>query len=187
MAESPHYKELLQLLNEFEVEYLIVGGYAVMKYGEPRYTKDLDVWVRNSAQNSIRVVAALKQFGAPLEHDGINAETFTGKQVVYQIGVAFGENINAHGSSLGTLAKTRRSGIHRAALQSPTSASLPTKGSKTETAPGGIGRSGTTSWPGSVWRRSLGGTLPKGPRYTSKATPDHNLGGSAERGEEIPD
>jgi aminoglycoside-2''-adenylyltransferase len=88
MAENPHYKELLQLLNEFEVEYLIVGGYAVMKYGEPRYTKDLDVWVRNSAQNSIRVVATLKQFGAPLDQDGINAETFTGKQVVYQIGVA---------------------------------------------------------------------------------------------------
>ena len=88
MAENPHYKELLQLLNEFEVEYLIVGGYAVMKYGEPRYTKDLDVWVRNSPQNSTRLVAALKQFGAPLEHDGINAETFTGKQVVYQIGVA---------------------------------------------------------------------------------------------------
>ena len=60
MAENPHYKELLQLLNQFEVEYLIVGGYAVMKYGEPRYTKDLGVWVRNSAQNSIRVVAALK-------------------------------------------------------------------------------------------------------------------------------
>ena len=36
MAESPHYKELLQLLNEFGTEYLIVGGYAVMKYGEPR-------------------------------------------------------------------------------------------------------------------------------------------------------
>lgn len=43
MAENPHYKELLQLLNEFEAEYLIVRGYAVMKYGEPRYTKDLDV------------------------------------------------------------------------------------------------------------------------------------------------
>jgi hypothetical protein len=88
MAENPHYKELLQLLNQFEVEYLIVGGYAVMKYGEPRYTKDLDVWVRNSAQNSIRVVAALNQFGAPLDHDGITTQTFTGKQVVYQIGVA---------------------------------------------------------------------------------------------------
>ncbi|SRR5581483_5991711 len=88
MAENPHYKELLQLLNEFEVDYLIVGGFAVMKYGEPRYTKDLDVWVNNSSENSARLVAALKQFGAPLEHDGVAAETFTNRQVVYQIGVA---------------------------------------------------------------------------------------------------
>jgi len=88
MAENPHYKELLQLLNKFEVEYLIVGGYAVMKYGEPRYTKDLDVWVHNSAQNSARLVEALKGFGAPLDHDQISAETFAEKQVVYQIGVA---------------------------------------------------------------------------------------------------
>ena len=88
MAESPHYRELLQLLNEFEVEYLIVGGFAVMKYGEPRYTKDLDVWVHNSAENSRRVVGALTKFGAPLEQDGITSETFTEKQVVYQIGIA---------------------------------------------------------------------------------------------------
>jgi predicted nucleotidyltransferase len=88
MAENPHYKELLQLLNEFEVEYLIVGGFAVMKYGEPRYTKDLDVWVHNSAQNSLRLVEALKKFGAPIENDGITAQTFTEKQIVYQIGVA---------------------------------------------------------------------------------------------------
>ncbi|MGA2858597.1 MAG: hypothetical protein ABSE40_17145 [Candidatus Sulfotelmatobacter sp.] len=78
MAENPHYRELLQLLNEFEVEYLIVGGFAVMKYGEPRYTKDLDVWVHNSPQNSLRVVEALKKFGAPLDHDGITGETFAG-------------------------------------------------------------------------------------------------------------
>jgi predicted nucleotidyltransferase len=88
MAENPHYRELLQLLNEFEVEYLIVGGFAVMKYGEPRYTKDLDVWVHNSSENSERVIAALKKFGAPLEHDGIRPETFAGSQVVYQIGIA---------------------------------------------------------------------------------------------------
>ena len=50
MAENPHYRELLQIFNAFEVEYLIVGGFAVMKYGEPRYTKDLDVWVHNSPQ-----------------------------------------------------------------------------------------------------------------------------------------
>ncbi|MBS1849307.1 MAG: nucleotidyltransferase [Acidobacteria bacterium] len=88
MAEDPHYKELLQLLNESQVEYLIVGGFAVMKYGEPRYTKDLDVWIHNSPQNSARVVDALKKFGAPLEHDRVSAETFADKQVVYQIGVA---------------------------------------------------------------------------------------------------
>jgi hypothetical protein len=80
MAESPHYKELLQLLNEFEVEYLIVGGYAVTKYGEPRYAKDLDVWVHNSGKNSLRVVQALQKFGAPLEHDQINAETCAGSK-----------------------------------------------------------------------------------------------------------
>ena len=88
MAENPHYRELLQLLNEFQVEYLIVGGFAVMKYGEPRYTKDLDIWVHNSGQNSARLVEALTKFGAPLEHDGITAHTFTESQVVYQIGIA---------------------------------------------------------------------------------------------------
>ena len=88
MADNPHYRELLQLLNEFEVEYLIVGGFAVMKYGEPRYTKDLDVWVHNSAENSRRLVEALKKFGAPIDHDGITQHTFAEKQVVYQIGRA---------------------------------------------------------------------------------------------------
>src|SRR6266852_4237734 len=82
MAENPHYRELLKLLNEFEVEYLIVGGFAVMKYGEPRYTKDLDVWVHNSAQNSLRVVGALKKFGAPLEHDGITSVNFISLDVL---------------------------------------------------------------------------------------------------------
>lgn len=68
MAESPDYKELLVLLNEFEVEYLIIGGFAVRKYGEPRYTKDLDVWLNNSRENAVRVVQALKKFDAPIEH-----------------------------------------------------------------------------------------------------------------------
>ena len=87
MAESPHYSELLRILNECEVEYLIVGGYAVMKYTEPRYTKDLDVWVRNSPGNSTRLYHALAKFGAPLRHDGVTPDTFTKDAVVYQIGV----------------------------------------------------------------------------------------------------
>src|SRR5258708_16899260 len=88
MAENPHYRELLGLLNEFEVQYLIVGGYAMMKYTEPRYTKDLDVWVDNSAEHSLRVFHTLKEFGAPLESDEITPQTFTPDELTYQIGIA---------------------------------------------------------------------------------------------------
>jgi predicted nucleotidyltransferase len=88
MAESLHFKELLHILNDYKVEYLIVGGYAVMKYTEPRYTKDLDLWIRNSSQNSMRLYHALAKFGAPVTHDGLTHETFTKDRVVYQIGVA---------------------------------------------------------------------------------------------------
>ena len=88
MAENPHFRELLQLLSDFEVRYLIVGGYAVMKYTEPRYTKDLDIWIENSAENSSHVFAALKKFGAPFESDKITPETFTHSEITYQVGVA---------------------------------------------------------------------------------------------------
>lgn len=68
MAESPDFKELLRAFNEKKAEYLIVGGYAVMKYTEPRFTKDLDVWIRNSPENAARVYAALGKFGAPIDY-----------------------------------------------------------------------------------------------------------------------
>ena len=66
MADSPDFKELLRALNEEEADYLIVGGYAVMKYTEPRFTKDLDLWIGNSSENAARVYRALAEFGAPL-------------------------------------------------------------------------------------------------------------------------
>ena len=88
MAENPHYKELLQLLNECKAQYLIVGGYAIMKYSEPRYTKDLDVWVESSPENASLVFEALKRFGAPLEIDKISDATFTESGLTYQIGIA---------------------------------------------------------------------------------------------------
>jgi len=88
MAENPDYSELLQHLNDLQVEYLIVGGYALMKYSEPRFTKDLDIWVHNTPENAVRVHHALHRFGAPLDHDRITPETFAQRQVVYQIGIA---------------------------------------------------------------------------------------------------
>ena len=65
---TPEFSELLSTFNEHEVKYLIVGGFAVMKYSEPRYTKDLDVWIEVSRENAAKVFAALRNFGAPLKN-----------------------------------------------------------------------------------------------------------------------
>ncbi len=84
MAESQNFKELLQLLNDCQGDYLIVCGYAVMRYAEPRFTEDLDIWVGHSADNSSRVFTALARFGAPLHHNGVTEETFSVEQTIYQ-------------------------------------------------------------------------------------------------------
>lgn len=60
------FKELLQAFAEAEVRYLIVGGYAVIHYAQPRFTKDLDVWLEPSPDNADRVLEAFRQFGIPL-------------------------------------------------------------------------------------------------------------------------
>lgn len=79
------YKDLLRILNRHKVRYLIVGAYAVIYYTEPRYTKDLDIWIDPEIENAKRVFCALRGFGAPLK--GIKVEDFTNKKMVYQIGV----------------------------------------------------------------------------------------------------
>jgi hypothetical protein len=63
---TPEFKELLSTFNEHGVRYLIVGAFAVMIYSEPRWTKDLDIWVEPSPANAEKVFAALRDFGAPL-------------------------------------------------------------------------------------------------------------------------
>ncbi len=45
MLQSRDFKELLSVLERHEVRYLVIGGYAVMLYSEPRWTKDLDLWI----------------------------------------------------------------------------------------------------------------------------------------------
>jgi hypothetical protein len=77
------FKELLRIFNEHEVKYLIVGGYAVMKYSEPRFTKDLDIWIEASPENAKKVFQALKTFGAPLE--GLTENDFA-EAGFYQMG-----------------------------------------------------------------------------------------------------
>jgi hypothetical protein len=65
MSTISDFKDLLRAFNEYQVKYLVVGGYAVMKYAEPRYTKDLDMWVSTEEENAAAVFKALKAFGAP--------------------------------------------------------------------------------------------------------------------------
>jgi hypothetical protein len=60
---SEDFKEFLRLLNDNRVEYLVVGGYAVGFYGYPRYTGDLDIWVRATRENGTRLKKTLDQFG----------------------------------------------------------------------------------------------------------------------------
>ncbi len=60
------FKELIRIFNDSGVEYLLVGGYALSIYAQPRATKDLDLFIRTSVPNSEAVFKALCEFGAPL-------------------------------------------------------------------------------------------------------------------------
>ncbi|ALF52203.1 hypothetical protein ACX27_04000 [Nostoc piscinale CENA21] len=57
------FKEFIQFLNENNVRYLVVGGYAVAIHGHPRYTKDIDIWIEISTENANNIIQALKQVG----------------------------------------------------------------------------------------------------------------------------
>jgi hypothetical protein len=79
------FKELLQTFNEESVRYLVVGGYAVIHHSQPRYTKDLDVWVEPSAENADRIARAFLKFGLPME--GISKHDFATDKFQFYIGV----------------------------------------------------------------------------------------------------
>lgn len=61
------YRDLLSILNEHHVKYLVIGAYAVAVHAQPRATKDLDILVRADPENAKAVFAALAKFGAPLQ------------------------------------------------------------------------------------------------------------------------
>jgi predicted nucleotidyltransferase len=78
------FKDLLGLFNEYQVEYLVIGGYAVVEYTEPRFTKDLDIWVKASEENAQRVYEALSRFGAPVRQ--LTATDFSREGYFFQMG-----------------------------------------------------------------------------------------------------
>jgi hypothetical protein len=63
MVLDKDFKEFIALLNENNVRYLVVGGYAVAFHGHPRYTKDLDVWVEVASDNAEKISDVVQKFG----------------------------------------------------------------------------------------------------------------------------
>lgn len=79
------FKELLEAFEKFEVRFLVIGGHAVIKYTEPRYTKDLDLWIANDEENARKVYRALKEYGAPI--DGLSAVDLVAADHYFSMGI----------------------------------------------------------------------------------------------------
>ncbi|MEW5722450.1 MAG: hypothetical protein AB1896_05055 [Thermodesulfobacteriota bacterium] len=84
MEVQPDFKELLELLNAHQVDYLIVGGYALAFHGAPRLTGDLDLFVPPDPENAGRLLAALAGFGFGAA--GLKPEDFQAPDQVVQLG-----------------------------------------------------------------------------------------------------
>jgi hypothetical protein len=78
------FKEFIELLSSTGVEYLIVGGYALAAHGHPRYTGDLDIWIRSSPLNVEKLLDVLARFG--FGGLGLKAEDFLKPESIVQLG-----------------------------------------------------------------------------------------------------
>ena len=85
MFVNSDFSDLLRLFNTNQVKYLVIGGYALIQYAEPRYTKDLNLWISADATNAIAVYRALREFGAPLAD--LTEADFAQEGYFYQMGV----------------------------------------------------------------------------------------------------
>jgi hypothetical protein len=85
MTNNSDFADLFAALNAAGADYLLIGAHALAVHGFIRGTKDLDVWVRPSAENAPRVHRALVSFGAPV--GDVSVDDFARPGIVYQIGV----------------------------------------------------------------------------------------------------
>jgi hypothetical protein len=79
------FKEFLRLLNAHQVEYLLIGGYAVGYHGYPRATADMDIWIAINPVNSEKIVTVLKEFGFNVA--GLSAELFLKEWQIVRLGL----------------------------------------------------------------------------------------------------
>lgn len=82
----PDFKDFLKLLNSHEVDYLLIGGYAVGYHGYPRATSDLNIWIGISQENAKKLVVVLREFGFDLPE--VEESLFLRKDKVLRMGNA---------------------------------------------------------------------------------------------------
>jgi len=88
MAISPipqDFKDFLKSLEDEEVQYLLIGGYAVGYYGYPRATADMDVWIAVNPDNAEKIVRALKRFGMTMPE--LTIDLFLEKGKIIRMGI----------------------------------------------------------------------------------------------------
>lgn len=81
---SQDFSEFVELLNNHNAEYLIVGGYAVGLHGHPRYTGDLDIWLNPTEENAIKILKCVNEFG--FSSFNLKVDDFTKEGNVIQLG-----------------------------------------------------------------------------------------------------
>ena len=85
MEVQKDFKEFLALLNVHEVDFMIVGGYALAYHGAPRYTGDIDVFVKPDRKNARRIIKVLEEFG--FSSLDLSIDDFQNEDNVIQLGL----------------------------------------------------------------------------------------------------
>jgi len=85
MGIQPDFRDLLASFNAHKIDHIIVGAYALAFYGAPRYTGDIDIYVRPDPENAQRIMAALDEFGFGSVE--LSAADFEVPDKVIQLGV----------------------------------------------------------------------------------------------------
>ncbi|MEZ4963482.1 MAG: nucleotidyltransferase [Saprospiraceae bacterium] len=84
MTLDKDFREFIGLLNEHEVKYLVIGGYAVNFHGYPRYTRDIDFWIWLTDENIRNLLEAIQAFG--FGSLGLTTEDFSDPENIIQLG-----------------------------------------------------------------------------------------------------
>ena len=84
---NPDFQDFIKALNDSKVDYILVGGYAVILHGHSRTTGDMDIWVRKTKENYLRIIRAFDEFGMPLFDMTEKNFLFNDKIDVFSFGV----------------------------------------------------------------------------------------------------